>query len=268
MPKTVTGAGPAVKSALRYGRCAAWWHQRLRGRSNAFVAIGVAIAIASYINTKTNSAWPSREAIAADLGLSVKSVDRGIELLIAVGILRRTLRWHESSVYEICLDESTAFVDPRPVRDSTLLVHSNNVMTGQEPTDESTTPREQESTTDVAQTYEDNEVGTNDDARARDTESDRRARVAAKLKALGAWDNQLDELTTRERLDVAEVWGDAGIPEGKRFGWIVTAIREGRRPEKKPKTTASRYPDFTGFAASGMSAAEWQPRGELRETSA
>jgi putative DNA primase/helicase len=76
------------------------WLRPLQGMSGA-VALRVLCCLATYADGKTGIAFPKIDVIAAHTGLSRRSVMVGLNALEGAGIMTRTRRWRDSSLYQL-----------------------------------------------------------------------------------------------------------------------------------------------------------------------
>jgi Helix-turn-helix domain len=80
----------------------------------------LAYAITQYTNKHSRKAWPKQETLAADLGVDVRTVGRGIANLVRRGDLSVTRRGREqSAIYRMILQDRTSVSDHDEVRQDT-----------------------------------------------------------------------------------------------------------------------------------------------------
>ena len=72
-------------------------HRDVLTRSGgSFGALAVYAALASYADENTGVCWPSQATLAEDTGLTVRSVQRAIVVLINNGLITRERRFHDN----------------------------------------------------------------------------------------------------------------------------------------------------------------------------
>jgi hypothetical protein len=80
----------------------------------------LAYAITQYTNKHSRKAWPKQETLAADLGVDVRTVGRGIANLVKRGHLNVTRRGREqSAIYRMILQDKTSVSGHDEVRQDT-----------------------------------------------------------------------------------------------------------------------------------------------------
>jgi hypothetical protein len=80
----------------------------------------LAYAITQYTNKHSRKAWPKQETLAANLGVDVRTVGRGIANLVRRGHLSVTRRGREqSAIYRMILQDRTSVSDHDEVRQDT-----------------------------------------------------------------------------------------------------------------------------------------------------
>jgi DNA-binding MarR family transcriptional regulator len=83
----------------------------------------LAYAITQYTNKHSRKAWPSQEKLAADLGVDLRTVSRGITNLVKRGHLSVTRRGREqSAIYRMILQDRTSLSDHDEARHDTGVV--------------------------------------------------------------------------------------------------------------------------------------------------
>lgn len=96
-----------------------WVERRLRGES---VALHVWVRLAVKYADREGRAYPKQESLAADLGCSVKTIQRALDVLRDKGVVR-TKQLHDAAGYVSGLDYEliTIEANSKPLKDTTVL---------------------------------------------------------------------------------------------------------------------------------------------------
>lgn len=84
------------------------WRNAIRASPLDRTAKLVALMLSTYFGAHELTAWPGRKRLAADCGLSVRSVEQAVKRVEAAGLLKvvRSLGGRRSNLYAACLPEA------------------------------------------------------------------------------------------------------------------------------------------------------------------